>query len=242
MGAFWRGFGVVEFITCAALATAVSFGIVPGIVRSTEHTRVSRAYKELREAALAIESYAIDHRAFPAGTRSAQAKKHAGQLSPFSPQQTALEPIPESTDSNAAREAGSLEPITFRLPSIERGETFATITSPIAYLESLPVDPFSRKSDSPPGYFVSPDGSGWILFSLGPDRDENVYPGPGDIGSRIYEVEKALTESSGKVVIEDSLRSSPTIQVMAPSAMAIFGGIGRRIGITVPRENHSTSP
>lgn len=45
------------------------------------------------------------------------------------------------------------------------------LTTPIQYLDSLPRDSFSTTVGATFGYYT--DGKGWILYSWGPDQDEN---------------------------------------------------------------------
>jgi type II secretory pathway pseudopilin PulG len=54
-----------------------------------------------------------------------------------------------------------------------RMHTFAknALTSPIKYIESYPQDPFSDERWTTYGYYT--DGGGFILYSWGPDTDEN---------------------------------------------------------------------
>jgi hypothetical protein len=205
MAAFWKGFGVVEFVTCAALATAVSFGFIPRLVRSAEHTRISRAYRELRQTAIALAAYNVDHRAFPPSARAVPPIGNSSALSPSTETLSAAGTGPLTPNSDAPPGAGSGRLMTFRLPRTEWGETFGTLTSPIAYLDELPVDPFSHTIGSPLGYFAPSDGSGWILFSLGPDRDENAASGPGDISPWVEALAAEFLKASGTPGSNDAL-------------------------------------
>lgn len=164
MSAFWRGFNIVEFVTCAALATAVGFAFLPQYIESKERARMARVGSSMVRTAEALAAFHIDHGRYPPSAR-------AGSV----------------LTSNALLPAGegSRDLMTFRLPRAENGERFATLTSPVAYLQKLPVDPFARTRSSTLGYFAPESGNGWMLFSLGPDRDENSLQGPGDISPRV---------------------------------------------------------
>jgi len=44
------------------------------------------------------------------------------------------------------------------------------LTTPVAYLTSIPTDPFANTGGLPPGYLLS--GDSYLLRSFGPDADE----------------------------------------------------------------------
>jgi len=48
-----------------------------------------------------------------------------------------------------------------------------TLTTPVAYITSLPVDPFAPEEGAVFGYFKHND-TGWILYGAGPDRDYDL--------------------------------------------------------------------
>ncbi len=61
---------------------------------------------------------------------------------------------------------------TFILPSEETGR--GGLTSPIAYITSIPRDPFSAGKKEWLSYYTS--GRAWILISAGPDKDYDIVP------------------------------------------------------------------
>lgn len=67
-----------------------------------------------------------------------------------------------------------------------RGATPHTLTTPVAYLRAFPPDPFADSRGATFGYLGI--GMGWILWSPGPDRDENDPGGPADIGARVERI------------------------------------------------------
>jgi hypothetical protein len=48
--------------------------------------------------------------------------------------------------------------------------TFPALTTPIAYIATLPQDPFSKE---PAWYQYVPKENDWLLFSVGPDQTDN---------------------------------------------------------------------
>jgi hypothetical protein len=52
---------------------------------------------------------------------------------------------------------------------------YARLTTPIAYLNEAPIDPFSREEEQHYRYGIHPVGGGpWIIVSNGPDGDEDL--------------------------------------------------------------------
>lgn len=166
MSTFLRGLNIVDFVTCAALATAVGFAFVPQFVQSEERARVVRARMAMRDTAVGLAAYKADHGTYPPSGRA-----------DASPSLTA--------NSFAKPGQGARSQMTFRLPGPGEDKPFATLTSPVAYLRILPEDPFAHTRGMHLGYYAPESGNGWMLFSVGPDRDENGPGGPGDIGPRV---------------------------------------------------------
>jgi hypothetical protein len=81
--------------------------------------------------------------------------------------------------------------ITFRTyrPQVLDGQA-QSITTPIAYLTSLPSDPFADTKGAAFGYWNALD-AGWIAWSYGPDTDErsaNANGQNGQLQSYIWKI------------------------------------------------------
>jgi Tfp pilus assembly protein PilE len=199
MSVLWRGFGIVELVTSGALATAAAFAVLPGYLRASEHTRIAKAGMEMQRTGIALESYFVMHGAYPP---SGAAEGMPGQGEPQqqrarAPESAAVTGV-RTVNSFAKPGAGARRLVTFRVPDIERGEAFATLTSPIAFLEQLPSDPFAYTEGASLGYFTNEGAVRWILFSLGPDRDENAASGPGDINGNLETLAELNTSRPAK--------------------------------------------
>lgn len=111
---------------------------------------VARVKGDMRAMATAIEAYYIDARDnYPCW---AKGEKGANRL--------------------AGEQAGAYHIHTFRVWSNEaEAKSFWTLTTPVAYLSSYLEDPFADTKEVTFGYYA--DAKGWILYSWGPDRDEN---------------------------------------------------------------------
>ena len=120
--------------------------MVYGAVRA----RASRVRTDLRTIDMALEAYYRDHNSYPAyATGQAAANSFAGS------------------------QAGAYHIHTFRIwrDQSEVGK-FATLTTPVAYLSHYLPDPFAWTRGATYGYYS--DGTGYILYSWGPDMDERL--------------------------------------------------------------------
>jgi hypothetical protein len=65
---------------------------------------------------------------------------------------------------------------TFRIKT-DSADKLMTLTTPISYITSFFTDPFADTKGAAFAYSPTPlgYGTGWILWSYGPDVDENAY-------------------------------------------------------------------
>jgi len=103
----------------------------------------------MRSIATSLEAYFVDNMQYPAWAKGDQ-----------------------GANSFAGPHAGAYHIHTFRTwrDDSERG-TFYTLTTPVPYLTSYLRDPFASTRGATFGYYC--DLNGWILYSWGPDMDEN---------------------------------------------------------------------
>lgn len=120
------------------------YGDGPGV-----RSKVSQARTDMRTIATALEAYFVDNMQYPAWAKGNQ-----------------------GANSFAGPHAGAYHIHTFRVwrDDSELG-TFATLTTPISYLPCYLRDPFASTRGATYGYYH--DNNGWILYSWGPDMDEN---------------------------------------------------------------------
>lgn len=110
---FGRGFTLIELLIVVAIIAILAAIAVPNFLEAQTRSKVSRAQADQRTVALAMESYAVDHRRYPAYGNPIDFALFAG------------------------------EPIVF-LP--------VRLTTPIAYITSLPADIFpGRRTGLAPG-------------------------------------------------------------------------------------------
>ena len=124
-------------------------------------------------------------------------------------------PLPKAQSLNPAIDFAGLPTAA---PAGPGGSTIgsiglATLTTPVAYLSRFREDPFSRTPNASLGYFGHGNDSGWIIFSLGPDRDENSAGGPGDISPTVEKLYDLSSDFPGMWIPSSKLidaRYDPT--------------------------------
>lgn len=119
---------------------------IPNFLEASVRSKISRARSDMRSIATAIECYYVDNNTYPAWT---------------------LEP---GLSVNPAVPGAPPVPSFRRFTS--QGSAF-TLTTPIAYMTSLPQDSFQETEGATYGYYSirGASGASWILFSPGPDGD-----------------------------------------------------------------------
>ena len=168
---------VVIIAVLAAIAVPNFFQApIPGI---------SRASAYMRSLATGLESYFIDHKAYP----------------PMHPLRDFV------SRRRALTKAGG-----WNLMTIEPGgQGRAGLTTPLAYVERLYPDPASPGGQLPAAYFT--DGTRWMLYSAGPDRKYQIDP-PNDLDGAtsrpsVQLVNKTYDPTNGYRSAGDIWRSGP---------------------------------
>ena len=180
---------IIEYSFVALLFVVVIFLVLP---RTTDHSRhwppFEAEYIAMRTALKAIRSYAKDNGEFPLWEKGLHGANNA--LDPSLP-------------------AYSLP--TFRVWSLhEEVGTFPTLTTPVAYLEEYPADPFASRNEKKATFMYYSDKGGFILVGRGPDRkyeivpeidyDSSIWPPSDKLIMKTYDVTNGL-ESAGDFII-----------------------------------------
>lgn len=165
-----QGFTLIELLIVVAIIAILAAIAVPNFLEAQNRAKVSRAKADIRTLVLAIQTYVIDwNNVFPdnndAVNHNAWAKGlYFSKENPNSP-----------ADVKWLNNTGSP-------PWMERFYTrtvFVPITTPVAYMSQIPIDPFSKVV--PMGYDTREyPGSGGplaycALFSAGPDKTEGDW-------------------------------------------------------------------
>ncbi len=155
-----RGFGCLNVLLWVGLIQLWVLLDVWGIMHPGDPVRagVARARSEMRNLQHAIDAYQLEHGVYPAYTF-------------------------DRRQSLAPRRAAEFEERYGRIPTFRApGDTpLATLTSPVAYISSLPQDNLLARPFRHSSYAYWSDGGGFILWSPGPDGEyaitapETVY-------------------------------------------------------------------
>jgi prepilin-type N-terminal cleavage/methylation domain-containing protein len=153
---FQRGFTLIELLIVVAIIAILAAIAVPNFLEAQTRSKVSRVKADFRALATAVESYRVDHTAYPEGTDNPNNY----------PQEIATFFGPRAGGYYAFRTRGA--------NGVQVGRDFAGITTPIAYTTSIPTDPFAKQAAGFLTYCyrnAKIGKNGWILTSFGPDAD-----------------------------------------------------------------------
>lgn len=192
---------LAEIVTALVIVCVLGIALGRRLLRGRERARVSSVAAMLHETARAIESYHVDHLAYPASGCAAGPSRRYEAQQVWQGVQIASIPSGVKTinsfalggSGDSGDSAGAARMVTFRIGgdspasdgAKEAAPDLASLTTPIAYLRRFHADPFAGTRGASFGYFAHGSGLGWIAFSLGPDRDEVAADGPGDISPRV---------------------------------------------------------
>lgn len=166
-----KGFTLIELLIVVAIIAILAAIAVPNFLEAQVRAKVARAKADMRTIATGLESYSVDHTRIPV--------------------------------SPASFQTAGCQSLTFDVPTTISWEDLnalglSPLTTPVAYLSSLPLDPFrlagnrnltTGEVDNTRLYsyndFVCPVSGqlpvrlrahqySWALFSLGPERNGAV--------------------------------------------------------------------
>ena len=123
-----RGFTLIELLIVVAIIAILAAIAVPNFLEAQTRSKVSRVRNDLRALATAIEAYRVDLNDYPEGTDNPD--KFPVQFAEI------LGPLAAGYYTFATR-VGTQQMV---------GRDFANITTPVAYMTSIPTDPLDRKS------------------------------------------------------------------------------------------------
>lgn len=165
VGSSRQAFTLIELLIVVAIIAILAAIAVPNFLEAQTRSKVARVKSDLLSIATAGESYRVDHNEYPEGTDN-----------------------PAGWDSSIAAYLGPLAPgyYTFRTQAPGGktvGRDFAGITTPIAYMSSVPYDVFAPKAPVTLTYCyrnAKVTKNFWIVTSCGPDGDLLAANGKGN--------------------------------------------------------------
>jgi prepilin-type N-terminal cleavage/methylation domain-containing protein len=160
-----KGFTLIELLIVVAIIAILAAIAVPNFLEAQVRSKVSRAKTDMRTLATGLEAYYVDNNTYAASATNGD----VGTLTTKGgfTVNSALAASATSTGGGAQHR------LTFAC--FAGGAPF-TLTTPIAYLTSIPNDPFADTKGCVFGYYDASD-SGWITWSYGPDTDEKNWDG-----------------------------------------------------------------
>lgn len=211
------GFTLIELLIVVAIIAILAAIAVPNFLEAQTRSKVSRVKADLRSIATAIESYRVDNNYYPLATRNVGALNTVNQFAPTT--------------------SGAYNRRTFVRymggPSNDSGAF--TLTTPIAYLTSIPSDVFATTQGCAFGYYTARSGitltpsdkNAYILWSFGPDHDEkNLGQIQNSTGSMLVEsiVTAALVANQYQPLITGSSASKGQALTYDPTNGTISAG------------------
>ena len=162
-----RGLSLIELLILVGIVAVLAVVIAPNFLQGSYRALVSRIRTDLKSITVAIESYNVAYNQYPMSL--ANYKKPGATVNSNLPVQ------PGHSSSHVNR-------WTFATVDARSSEThrFMTLTTPVAFMASLPLDPFADTRGTNFGYGNALDQA-FILWSYGPDSDQNVD----ELGSQI---------------------------------------------------------
>lgn len=147
-----KGFTLIELLIVVAIIGILAAIAIPNFLEAQTRAKVARAKSEIRNLAVNLETYYIDHNTYP---------------------------YPNVDDLNADSSAAVLmvDPQTG-----VAGVVPFVLTTPISYTSTIPYDPFRVLTSGVEGRYQYGTNflSCWIMTSFGPDQnttmDETDYP------------------------------------------------------------------
>ncbi|MBX7245911.1 MAG: type II secretion system protein GspG [Candidatus Sumerlaeaceae bacterium] len=205
-----RAFTLIELLIVVAIIAILAAIAVPNFLESQIRAKVARSRADIRSIATAVESYRVDYNHYPEGTDNPA--KYPEEIGTF------LGPLASGYYTFRTRD-GLTQTV---------GRDFASVTTPIAYISSIPTDPFAKQAAGFLTYSyrnAKNRKNGWVITSVGPDVDILAANGKGstNAGNPISTAADTKTPSRigdiNETEVINFLEAVPT----APSTLADVG-------------------
>lgn len=151
-----QAFTLIELLIVVAIIAILAAIAVPNFLEAQTRSKVARVKADFRSIATAVETYRVDTNDYPEGTDNPA--NYPQQIATFF----------------GAKASGYYAFRTRSAGGLQVGRDFANITTPIAYITTIPTDPFAKQAAGFLTYCyrnAKVAKNGWVLTSFGPDAD-----------------------------------------------------------------------
>lgn len=211
----FKGFTLIELLIVVAIIAILAAIAVPNFLEAQIRSKVSRSKNDMRSIATALEAYFVDNNTYVAHSTGTDSKPPTVNSGLKKSNATA------KGDDGGDSPVGAWYRYSWQIyrPDKQDGRGYS-ITTPVAFMSSVPSDPFADTRAASFGYYNALD-AGWIMWSYGPDTDENINittgnPKGGNGQIQIGLWNKAVTAQS----VYNPYNTNPSIELMVGSAGA----------------------
>lgn len=211
-----KGFTLIELLIVVAIIAILAAIAVPNFLEAQTRAKVSRAKNDMRSISTGLESYFVDKNTFVgcAWDEGGEGITVNGMLQP----DLGTRSMDIATDPGPA---GARFRITFATYNpLNENQLGHSLTTPIAYLTTIPNDPFADTKGSAFGYLNAMD-AGFILWSYGPDTDEMSGTVPnGQLQAHFWKngfTTEGNFQGGDENSVYDPYRSNPTVELLTGS-------------------------
>ena len=151
-----KGFTLIELLIVVAIIAILAAIAVPNFLEAQVRSKISRVRNDLRSLATAIESYRVDNTAYPLWGQETNGR-------------TAVPGVQVITVAFPFRDKDWRYEWLFTFAvSTTTGQIVGNLTTPVAYITSIPSDPFGPIKGGPLGFYHTGNNRAWIATSMGP--------------------------------------------------------------------------